>query len=132
MAIHRRRRPALLRPMGASEIRQEQGGRILSPHPRKGLRKVSWLFEAIVGGNVAIGLAEPHQGSRIESNWGNNDVSSGALFRAIKSLYEEGHLLGAGSPSGSDTDVSSLGIVQGHAYAICRCEKKVMPMVRIS
>ena len=26
--------------------------------------------------------------------------------------------MGAGSPSGSDTDVSNLGIVQGHAYSI--------------
>lgn len=26
--------------------------------------------------------------------------------------------MGAGSPSGSDADVSSLGIVQGHAYSI--------------
>jgi hypothetical protein len=27
-------------------------------------------------------------------------------------------MMGAGSPSGSDTDVSNLGIVQGHAYSI--------------
>jgi hypothetical protein len=26
--------------------------------------------------------------------------------------------MGAGSPSGSDKDVSNLGIVQGHAYSI--------------
>jgi hypothetical protein len=26
--------------------------------------------------------------------------------------------MGAGSPSGSDTDISNLGIVQGHAYSI--------------
>ncbi len=26
--------------------------------------------------------------------------------------------MGAGSPSGSDADVSRLGIVQGHAYSI--------------
>lgn len=26
--------------------------------------------------------------------------------------------MGAGSPSGSDADVSSMGIVQGHAYSI--------------
>ena len=29
-----------------------------------------------------------------------------------------GFLLGAGSPSGSDTETSTLGIVQGHAYAL--------------
>ena len=28
------------------------------------------------------------------------------------------YLMGAGSPSGSDSDVSPLGIVQGHAYSI--------------
>jgi hypothetical protein len=27
-------------------------------------------------------------------------------------------MMGAGSPSGSDTDISNLGIVQGHAYSI--------------
>ena len=37
----------------------------------------------------------------------------------VASLHPQaGHMLAAGSPSGSDTNVSDLGIVQGHAYAI--------------
>jgi len=28
------------------------------------------------------------------------------------------YLMGAGSPSGSDSDISPMGIVQGHAYSI--------------
>jgi hypothetical protein len=31
---------------------------------------------------------------------------------------QEGFLLGAGSPSGSDVHISSSGIVQGHAYSL--------------
>ena len=36
----------------------------------------------------------------------------------IVSHFRNGHLLGAGSSAGKDTDINSLGIVQGHAYSI--------------
>ena len=41
-----------------------------------------------------------------------------AKWERMKMLYEGGHLLGAGSTSGSDKDISDEGIVQGHAYSI--------------
>ena len=31
---------------------------------------------------------------------------------------QKNYLMGAGSPAGDDTDISPLGIVQGHAYSI--------------
>lgn len=36
----------------------------------------------------------------------------------MKFYRESGYLMGAGSPSGVDTETSDLGIVQGHAYSI--------------
>ena len=38
-------------------------------------------------------------------------------LRVCRHLHQ-GHMLGAGSPSGSDTDISPYGIAQGHAYGI--------------
>lgn len=51
---------------------------------------------------------------------GDIDKASGGqkTWETLKSLYNNGHLLGAGSHAGSDTTTSDLGIVQGHAYSI--------------
>jgi len=48
------------------------------------------------------------------------DLRSGALWARLLEYHGNGYMLGAGSPGGSDTEVSSQGIVQGHAYAILR------------
>ena len=40
------------------------------------------------------------------------------LWEKLVFWTNKNYLLGAGSPSGSDTDISPLGIVQGHAYSI--------------
>lgn len=44
------------------------------------------------------------------------DLVSGRLW--LLRFKQEGFLLGAGSPSGSDVHISSSGIVQGHAYSL--------------
>ncbi|PHT97406.1 Calpain-type cysteine protease DEK1 [Capsicum chinense] len=46
------------------------------------------------------------------------DLVSGRLWSQLLHFKQEGVLLGAGSPSGSDVHISSSGIVQGHAYSI--------------
>ena len=46
------------------------------------------------------------------------DLASGRLWYQLQQFKQEGFLLGAGSPSGSDVHVSSSGIVQGHAYSL--------------
>ena len=46
------------------------------------------------------------------------DVNDGSLWKRVLRLREEGNLMGAGSPAGSDDNVSAQGIVQGHAYAL--------------
>lgn len=46
------------------------------------------------------------------------DLASGRLWSQLLRFKQEGFLLGAGSPSGSDVHISSSGIVQGHAYSL--------------
>merc|ERR1719506_1029834 len=50
-------------------------------------------------------------------------INDGTMWEWLKGLCEDGHLLGCGSSAGSDTDVSDMGIVQGHAYSILRVEE---------
>lgn len=44
--------------------------------------------------------------------------NTGELWNKMLFWRAKNYLMGAGSPSGSDADISSLGIVQGHAYSI--------------
>ena len=44
--------------------------------------------------------------------------NTGELWAKLLFWKSKNYLMGCGSPSGSDSDVSSLGIVQGHAYSI--------------
>ena len=46
------------------------------------------------------------------------DLASGRLWSQLLRFKQEGFLLGAGRPSGSDVHISSSGIVQGHAYSL--------------
>ena len=51
---------------------------------------------------------------------GKKDARTGQLFQQLLQYRQAGFLLGAGSPSGSDSEAnaSPSGIVQGHAYSI--------------
>ena len=77
-------------------------------------------FEAINGGFVHVGLVDftGGFGSAIDLQESQVDINSGALFKRLLEYKANGFLMGAGSPSGSDTDTSETGIVQGHAYAV--------------
>lgn len=46
------------------------------------------------------------------------DIQSGKFWKKILTWRDKRYLMGAGSNSGKDTDISTLGIVQGHAYSI--------------
>lgn len=50
-------------------------------------------------------------------------VNADALHDQLLDFQKQGFLLGCGSNPGSDTNVSGLGIVQGHAYAILNVVK---------
>ena len=45
-------------------------------------------------------------------------INTGEFWNKLLFWRAKNYLMGAGSPAGSDSDVSSLGIVQGHAYSI--------------
>lgn len=80
-------------------------------------------FDAIEGGHVHNALCDfvPRSVGEMISMTDDKvkaDIRSGALWEKLKSYVQLGYLLGAGSPSGSDSDVSGQGIVQGHAYSL--------------
>ncbi|KAK6145065.1 hypothetical protein DH2020_021885 [Rehmannia glutinosa] len=88
----------------------------------KAYAKLHGSYEALEGGLVQDALVDLTGGAGEEidlrSAQSQIDLASGRLWSQILHFKQEGFLLGAGSPSGSDVHVSSSGIVQGHAYSI--------------
>lgn len=74
--------------------------------------EAGFVDEALV--DLTGGVAGEHVGL------GEAGADEAALWATLKRHAEAGFLMGAGSPAGSDTDTSELGIVQGHAYAVLR------------
>ena len=90
----------------------------------KAYAKYHGSYEAFEGGLTHLGLVELTGGIGKELVLNSPEtmraLRSGALWKQLVQYTEAGYLLGAGTPAGSDTCVSSMGIVQGHAYAILR------------
>eukprot|EP00927_Polykrikos_kofoidii_P026441 TRINITY_DN23525_c0_g2_i1.p1 TRINITY_DN23525_c0_g2~~TRINITY_DN23525_c0_g2_i1.p1 ORF type:complete len:2086 (-),score=383.67 TRINITY_DN23525_c0_g2_i1:300-6338(-) len=90
----------------------------------KAYAKVHGSYDAIVGGQVTEGLVAFTGGignsTDLQGKQALADISSGALWSKIEGFHKDGHLLGCGSHSGSDTDINAKGIVQGHAYSLLR------------
>ncbi|GKV30284.1 hypothetical protein SLEP1_g39111 [Rubroshorea leprosula] len=88
----------------------------------KAYAKLHGSYEALEGGLVQDALVDLTGGAGEEidmrSPQAQIDVASGRLWSQLLRFKQEGFLLGAGSPSGSDVHVSSNGIVQGHAYSL--------------
>ncbi|KAK9274194.1 hypothetical protein L1049_019008 [Liquidambar formosana] len=88
----------------------------------KAYAKLHGSYEALEGGLVQDALVDLTGGAGEEidmrSAQAQIDLASGRLWSQLLRFKQEGFLLGAGSPSGSDVHVSSSGIVQGHAYSI--------------
>lgn len=88
----------------------------------KAYAKLHGSYEALEGGLVQDALVDLTGGAGEEidmrSAQAQIDLASGRLWSQLLRFKQEGFLLGAGSPSGSDVQVSSSGIVQGHAYSI--------------
>lgn len=45
-------------------------------------------------------------------------IESGDFWQKLVFWNKCNYLIGAGSPAGSDANVSEMGIVQGHAYSV--------------
>lgn len=88
----------------------------------KAYAKLHGSYEALEGGLVQDALVDLTGGAGEEidmrSPQAQIDLASGRLWSQLLHFNQEGFLLGAGSPSGSDAHISSSGIVQGHAYSI--------------
>ncbi|MQL72578.1 hypothetical protein Taro_004937 [Colocasia esculenta] len=88
----------------------------------KAYAKLHGSYEALEGGLVQDALVDLTGGAGEEidmrSGQAQIDLASGRLWSQLLRFKQEGFLLGAGSPSGSDVHVSSSGIVQGHAYSL--------------
>ncbi|CAA7410324.1 unnamed protein product [Spirodela intermedia] len=88
----------------------------------KAYAKLHGSYEALEGGLVQDALVDltGGAGEEIDMRTGQAqiDLASGRLWSQLLRFKQEGFLLGAGSPSGSDVHVSSSGIVQGHAYSL--------------
>ncbi|PHT61444.1 Calpain-type cysteine protease DEK1 [Capsicum annuum] len=88
----------------------------------KAYAKLHGSYEALEGGLVQDALVDLTRGAGEEidmrSAEAQIDLVSGRLWSQLLRFKQEGFLLGAGSPSGSDVHISSSGIVQGHAYSI--------------
>ncbi|KAE8705679.1 Calpain-type cysteine protease DEK1 [Hibiscus syriacus] len=92
----------------------------------KAYAKLHGSYEALEGGLVQDALVDLTGGAGEEidmrSPQAQLDLASGRLWSQLLRFKQEGFLLGAGSPSGSDVQVSSSGIVQGHAYSLLQDE----------
>jgi len=88
----------------------------------KAYAKLHGSYEALEGGVVQDALVDLTGGAGEEIDMFHEssqlDLVSGRLWFQLQRFKQEGFLLGAGSPSGSDVHVSSSGIVQGHGYSL--------------
>jgi len=88
----------------------------------KAYAKFHGSYGNIEGGHVHTALVELTNGAG--QRWSLRDkaveqmFNTGELWNKMQFWRDRNYLMGAGSPSGSDADISSLGIVQGHAYSI--------------
>jgi Calpain family cysteine protease/Calpain large subunit, domain III len=94
------------------------------PLIEKAYAKLHGCYEALAGGFVDEALVDMTGGvaSRIDLTKppSKQAIRNGSLWRKLLDYNRASYLLGAGSPAGTDSvdNMSSLGIVQGHAYSI--------------
>lgn len=91
----------------------------------KAYAKLNGSYDSIAAGKVQYALADLTGGApeeiRLESAQSNSD----SLWSKMTSFYQNGYLMGTGSPENPQGDlaVSEMGIVQGHAYAILEVQE---------
>ena len=88
----------------------------------KAYAKMYGCFENINGGFVDEALADLTNGAPSRFEFSTPEIKkmydSGELWQKLLYYNENNYLMGAGSPAGSDKDVSNMGIAFGHAYSI--------------
>lgn len=95
----------------------------------KAMAKFYGSYQALEGGLTVYGLVDLTGGEAEEIDLQDEatleQVYSGDMWHRLLEYHKAGFLIGAESPAGSDTDVSPMGIVQGHAYAVLRVVEEV-------
>jgi len=87
----------------------------------KAYAKLFSSYAAIEGGHVDEALVDLTGGVGGENlSLAEEGRDPDRLWSRLTGFVHAGYLLGAGSPAGTDTDVSAEGIVQGHAYSCLR------------
>ena len=88
----------------------------------KGMAKAYGGYERLDGGSIDSGLMDITGGAAVrfdlEDEISGSMIADGSMWKILTQFAESGYLLGAASHAGSDSDTSTSGIVQGHAYAI--------------
>ncbi|OLP88566.1 Calpain-type cysteine protease ADL1 [Symbiodinium microadriaticum] len=95
--------------------------------PLKAYAKLHGSYDSIEGGFVNDALVDMTGGigekMHLHDKAARKEINDGTMWAKLLSLAKDGHLLGCGSGSGKDTDISDMGIVKGHAYSILRVEE---------
>ncbi|KAJ4462480.1 putative Calpain-type cysteine protease ADL1 [Paratrimastix pyriformis] len=94
----------------------------------KAYAKLNHTYHAIEGGVPGDALSDMTGGYPLTLSMKDpaikKQIVTGSFWAKLVGFRDAGYLLGAGSPEGKDTDVSSLGIVQGHAYSILAVQEE--------
>ena len=103
----------------------KQGDELWVSILEKAYAKLYKSYGAIEGGLVDEALVNITGGIGGQSVKLRKEIVEDAegLWAKLRRNQAAGWLMGAGSPSGSDTDISERGIVQGHAYSLLRVEE---------
>lgn len=83
----------------------------------KAFAKLHGSFGALEGGWVHDALADLTGGASYTIDLHADGLRLG-LWERLLAYHVAGLLLGAGSPAGSDSEVTASGIALGHAYAV--------------
>jgi len=93
----------------------------------KAYAKLHGSYDSIEGGFVNDALVDMTGGigekMHLHDKAARKEINDGTMWAKLLSLAKDGHLLGCGSGSGKDTDISDMGIVKGHAYSLLRVEE---------
>ena len=88
----------------------------------KGMAKLYGGYDELNGGTVDTAFMDLTGGASVKFDMADDTtqrmIADNSLWFMLEKFASKGYLMGCGSPEGEDTEVSNLGIVQGHAYAI--------------
>lgn len=88
----------------------------------KAYAKLFGSYSNIIGGHPDEALAHLTNALPMRYSFKKEEVkkmyTSGELWNKLELMRAQNWLMGAASPSGSDSNKSSLGVVYGHAYSV--------------